>query len=661
MGTRENKLYDLHSHQNLRNLFETIPEMMGMLTGEDLRFEFVNRSYTYFFGSLPEAATAAEAHKHCPVIVTILKSVYQSGTSAGLKEHPIETEHGLRFFDLTFNARRNQDCKIDGVVFLGTDATQRVLERKKLEDSELRLKQAVRAAKLGFWDYDIEKDVLVWSSEAMEQWGVYKNKGSKKDVYAHLHPDDAPILKQRFDEAVATGKKYQVEVRIVRDDGTLIWVENQGDHVFRDGKVVRVRGTSLDITQRKNAEFQLRQAKELAESANLAKSHFLANVSHEIRNPLGAISGFIKLLKNPELTSLCLKKYVNIIERNADQLLRLVDDILDLSKVEAGKMLVELMEINLPEFLSELGSLMKLRARDKNIQFNLVLVSALPIFIVSDPTRLRQILNNIIGNALKFTDQGGVRLEVSLTGQVLNFTVIDTGLGISAEQKLKLFNPFTQAEASTARKYGGTGLGLTLTQRLCEMLGGTFTLVSSAPGEGSRFLAAVKIDITESSVFLPPDQFPLEVSEPIAIAKREPKLQDMQILVVEDSADNRELIEIILSEAGAQVEFAVDGFEGLKKALARSYHVILMDIQMPKMDGNEVASRLRKEGYTAPIVALTAHAMKEEEERCLSSGFSHFLTKPIHQETMLEMLQGLMLSQPLPLRISDAPPSQLFH
>ena len=319
MDTNADRKNELQTHSNLRSLFETIPEMMGMLSSENHLFEYVNKSYVYFFGYAQLGSSASVGLGNCLEVMNILKSVYQTGVSASLKEHSVKTQHGIRYFDLTFSARRNQISKIDGIIFLGTDVTQRVLARKKLEASETRLRQAVRAAKLGFWEYDIQNDLLSWSSEIMEQWGVFKDRGSKKDVYDRIHPDDAHLLKIKFETAVATGVPYHIEHRIIREDGSQIWVESQGDCVFKGGIAVRVAGTSLDITDRKLVEAQLKLAKDSAEAANEAKTKFLANVSHEIRNPLGAISGFVKLLKNPELSKLTVKNMCpssNVIPNN---------------------------------------------------------------------------------------------------------------------------------------------------------------------------------------------------------------------------------------------------------------------------------------------------------------------------------------------------------
>jgi len=512
--------------------------------------------------------------------------------------------------------------------------------QKRLAESEKRLRQAIRAARLGFWDYDILTDTLVWSQECMEQWDVSIERGSKKDVYERVHPDDAPLMKEAFERAMMTGQRYQIEMRVIRTNGDVIWIESQGDCIFESGRAVRVTGTSLDITQRKCTEAQLRLAKIAAEEANAAKTQFLANMSHEIRTPLGAIIGFLGLLKNKNLSRTTFQNYLAVIERNSDQLLRLVDDILDLSKVEAGRMLIEKTDIDLPEFLSEIASLMNFRAKERGIEFKLIPKSALPASILADSTRIRQILGNIVGNAIKFTDHGSVSLEVEYENQDLSFTVTDTGLGLSPEQRERLFRPFSQADASTSRRFGGTGLGLILTKRLCETMGGHFTLVHSEVGVGSQFKASIRIEVKPDVLFIEASKISLELTDFPGEARHEPRLTGMRVLVVEDSPDNRELIEILLTQAGAIVDLAQDGQDGVQKALEHSYNVVLMDIQMPNLDGHQAAQALRARGYRSPLVALTAHAMKEEQERCILSGFTNFLSKPIQYEMMLKTLEN---------------------
>lgn len=378
-----------------------------------------------------------------------------------------------------------------------------------------------------------------------------------------------------------------------------------------------------------------------AERANLAKTAFLANMSHEIRTPLGAIMGFVSLLKDDDTTSSEAANYLDTIERHSHHLLRIVDDILDLTKVESGKMSVDLSEFSLTQFLAEFSSFAGLKARENGLSFELKVETLLPDKIVCDPTRLRQILSNTVGNAVKFTEKGKVELHVLYADGTLRLTVTDTGKGISREQRANLFQAFAQVDSSSTRKFGGTGLGLLLTKKLCEALGGDFNLLKSKIGKGSTFEAVVPVTVPETSKFVSVQGMELRAPAEFAVAPP-PDLSKLKILLVEDSPDNQILIKLMLGKVGITLDIASNGKSGVSASMSKSYDVILMDIQMPIMDGHEAARTLRANHYTKPIVALTAHAMREERERAEASGFSHFLTKPINRKNLIDLLEVLM-------------------
>lgn len=399
-----------------------------------------------------------------------------------------------------------------------------------------------------------------------------------------------------------------------------------------------------DIQQREEIERELKaatvaaeHAKAIALDASQSKSQFLANMSHEIRTPLGAITGFLDLMKSPSNSAEDLKEYIAVIERNSVQLMRVIDDILDLSKVEAGKLLIEDVEVSLAELLWDVSALLGFKAREKGVLYSLKFNTPIPERIISDATRIRQILVNVLGNAIKFTSAGRINLDVYFEDETLGFVVTDSGKGISLDEREHLFKPFMQADLSTTRKFGGTGLGLVLTRNLCRQMGGDFVLVQSQPGRGSTFKATVKTKIAPGSELIatqnlvprnPPTQIDLEAGH----------LNGMRVLVVEDSPDNQALLSILLKKMGAEIDLASDGREGVANALSNDYDIVLMDVQMPFMDGHEATRTLRAKGYTAPIIALTAHAMKEERDRTIASGFSDFLSKPIDRAHLVRVL-----------------------
>ena len=406
------------------------------------------------------------------------------------------------------------------------------------------------------------------------------------------------------------------------------------------------RFSELDHERVQAQTAEIEATRNEAEKANFAKTSFLANMSHEIRTPLGAIMGFIDLLRDDGLSESEIREYLGVIDRNSHHVLRIIDDILDLTKVEAGKMVIEKMEFSLVEFLAEFASLVGFKARENGIAFEFGADTPVPDNIISDPTRLRQILSNIVSNAIKFTEKGRVELVVSYHDKHLEFRVTDTGRGITDDQRRGLFQAFSQADSSTTRKFGGTGLGLVLTKKLSQALGGDFDLVESEIGKGSIFEASIPIELPNQAALVPIKKFRMI---PAPDDADHANLKNFNVLVVEDSPDNQMLLRMILKKVGSKVTIANDGLEGVERARAKHYDVILMDIQMANLDGHEATRELRSKGYTGPIVALTAHAMKEERERSVKSGFSHFLTKPIDRKSLLDLLEVLKSSADLRL------------
>ncbi len=416
-------------------------------------------------------------------------------------------------------------------------------------------------------------------------------------------------------------------------------------HEFIDEGISEAAGryAEIEIGFHASQKREIEATKHIAEQANLAKSSFLANMSHEIRTPLGAIMGFIDLLKDTGLDQEETAKYLGIIDRNSQHLLRIIDDILDLTKVEAGKMVIENLEFSLIQFMADFSSLAGMKARENGITFKFTASTLLPELIISDPTRLRQILSNVVGNAIKFTENGGVELSAAYKDGQLEFRVIDTGRGITKEQRAGLFQAFSQADPSTTRKFGGTGLGLILTKNLSQALGGDFVLVESELGKGSTFAASIKVKTPENVKLVPLRAVRIAPDKDLSIDPSNLDLAGLDILLVEDSPDNQFLIQKMLTKTGARITLANNGAEGVKFAQAHDYNVILMDIQMPVMDGHQAVQALRNNGYAGPVIALTAHAMKEERERAICSGFTYFLTKPIHRKNLFEIL-GLLRS-----------------
>ncbi|WP_324950500.1 PAS domain S-box protein [Oligoflexus sp.] len=430
-----------------------------------------------------------------------------------------------------------------------------------------------------------------------------------------------------------------------RKDGSIFPIHLAVGEYAQDG-LRKFTGIVHDITARKEVEAQLTLAKEAAEDANRAKSSFLANMSHEIRTPLGVILGFTDLLLDPDATAADRGKFIATIKRNGKVLARIIDDVLDLSKVEAGKLEVERVEVSLPHLVSDVVDLLEHSAQEKGLLLEVQSDGPIPQNIISDPTRLRQILINIMGNAIKFTDQGYIRLTLKLLRKseglqenTLAFNIKDTGKGIATNHQGLLFQPFSQGDHSTTRKFGGTGLGLVLSQRLARLLGGDVLLSHSILGVGSTFTVIVSAGPLMGVNYIADFALrSIDVTATRPLPPHKDALCGIHVLLVEDMRDNQILIKRFLSHSGVAVETASDGFEGLEKALQGEYDVILMDMQMPRLDGYEAASILRRKGFKKPIIALTAHAMKEERERSLQAGCDDHLTKPISPTMLVETI-----------------------
>jgi signal transduction histidine kinase/HPt (histidine-containing phosphotransfer) domain-containing protein len=408
---------------------------------------------------------------------------------------------------------------------------------------------------------------------------------------------------------------------------------------------------------------ELARARDDLHAANRAKSDFLANMSHEIRTPMTAILGYADMLLDPETSATDRVDHVRVIRHHGEHLLTILNDILDFSKIEAGKLSVENIDVDPRQIVGDVLSLMRVRAMEKKLKLFVTYATPIPQTIKSDPTRLRQILINLVGNSIKFTEAGSVQLVLGLTSEKaheprLEISVIDTGIGMTPEQAKNVFTPFQQADTSTTRRFGGTGLGLTICRRLAAMLGGDITLQTQA-GKGSCFGVTICTGDLNGVPLLQGEYEAIKPQE--ALTQSPPTVQfSGRVLLAEDGIHNQRAISFYLKKAGVEVAVAPNGriaCEMAIKALAANpFDVILMDMQMPEMDGYEAAMSLRQQGYTRPIIALTAHAMSHDRDRCIKAGCTDYLAKPIDRKQLIATLGTYLKLATSPPETTATPP-----
>jgi PAS domain S-box-containing protein len=565
---------------------------------------------------------------------------------------------GQAFFDGEGQSRR-------AVRVVGT--LMDITERKRAEDELRSREQLLRAffdnLTVGTAQVDLDGNFLEVNDRYCQITGYSRDVLLTMNRRDLIHPDDWPADQVKL-VPLHQGQlpSCEVEQRYVRKDGAVIWVQ-----VYRallraaDGRPLRVAGVVQDITARKEAEIaaeaarrSAEQAKAAAEAANQAKSQFLAHMSHELRTPMNSILGMTELVLQEPLTPM-IRDCLQTVKDSADTLLVLINEVLDLSRIEAGALLLDAKPFRLRPLLDDALKAVALRASEKGLQLACHAAPDVPEWLVGDALRLRQILVNLLGNAVKFTERGEVVLRVSLESARaeqarLRFAVSDTGIGIASEDQVRIFAPFTQADPSSTRRFGGSGLGLAIVSRLVDMLGGQVELESQL-GKGSTFsftVAFLEKPISPSGV-APAIAQAVEGTAREGMTPRYPSTQtaarSLRVLLAEDTPANQKLAVRILSRRGHVVEVAQNGLEAVQRLSAAPFDVVLMDVQMPVMDGFQATGEIRRLRLPAkariPIIAMTAHALKGDQERCLAAGMDAYISKPIDSQELIALVERL--------------------
>ncbi|MDR2301276.1 MAG: PAS domain-containing protein [Deltaproteobacteria bacterium] len=535
------------------------------------------------------------------------------------------------------------------------DVTKLKHTEQTLEEKNDQLELIFKAARIGAWDWDVAKGVINFNDVYLDMLGYKPEEisGTIEEWESFVHPDELESTNAALDRALlGHDDMYAKEIRMRHKDGHYVWTYDFGRVVTRDenGVALRMIGGHFDFDDKKKMEFEfnvmqqqereLKLARDLAEESTRAKSEFLANMSHEIRTPMNAIIGLTHLVLETDLSSQ-QHDYISRTQVASENLLRIINDILDFSKIEAGKLEMEETEFNLSDILNSMVDILGVRAKEKGLEFVLNLDKNAPLTLLGDPVRLGQILNNLVSNALKFTSEGRVTVSVSEDEKTdldtkLHFEVADTGIGMTAEQKNCLFTPFTQADTSTTRKYGGTGLGLTISKRLAEMMGGQIWC-HSEPGRGSTFGFTAKFKLNKDGSLKPRV---IKKREKITNKELLRPIEGSKILLAEDNEVNQLVASRILNNAGFVVDIAKNGLEAVEMVQKTKYDLVLMDIQMPEMDGLTASKTIRAlKGFAElPIVAMTAHAMSGDRELSLSAGMNDHVSKPIDISELFDAL-----------------------
>ena len=639
------------SENELRLIMDSVPTLIAFVDS-DCRYRRVNETYERWFGLAREEI---EGRHIGEVLGEAAWKAIQPHAERALTgeivtfEEELPLRGGPRWLHATYTPERDESGRVCGFVVHSADIGERRRMEEALREGQQRF-QTVADFTYAWEDWRAADGQFLYCSPACDRITGYSRDEFLQDPSLFdriIHPDDRARVEAHHGEAHACPTECELEFRIVRRDGQERWIGHVCQPVIDvpQGRPQGRRASNRDITERKQAEQTLQQAKADAERANHAKSRLLAYVSHDLRTPTSAVLGMVDLalLRTTEPTA---KDFLQTAKDSADLLLALLNDLLDSARIESGKLIeLDAAPFSLRRVLEQTTRVLTVRASQKGISFSCCIPPEVPDWLVGDRVRLRQILLNLAGNGIKFTEQGEVAVSVRVESQsveeaCLEFAVRDTGIGIPPADMERIFQPFAQANPSTSRRSEGTGLGLTISASLAAAMGGRIW-VESEPEQGSTFHFTVRLPLAKER----PAQ-PEAGSEVFA-----PAMSILRVLLVEDNPANQKLAAFILKERGHTVEIAGSGRRALRMAQETHYDVILMDVEMPGMDGLETtaAIRARENGEgRVPIIAMTAHAMKGDRQRCLEAGMDGYLSKPVDGRVMIALVESLAAGKTIP-------------
>ena len=559
-----------------------------------------------------------------------------------VQEYRLQKKDGSTFPAIAYSIPIIKKSHTVGLRGIFLDISERKRTELALKESENKFRGLAEKSLVGIYIVQDWKFKYV-NPRFAEMFGYSVEEMTlKKGLKDIVQPDDWPKIEEGLQEKLTCPiESLYYEIRGITKKGDLVHIDVFGSITAYESKPAVV-GTALDITQRKHIEDDLIRAKEAAEAGAKAKSEFLANMSHEIRTPMNAVIGMISLILETDLNQE-QKEYLETIRNSGQALLAIISDILDFSRIESGKIDLECQPLHIQTCIEEAVNLISPLALQKGLKLHYALKGPIPGTISGDASRICQVLVNLLSNAVKFTEDGEIEVQAEaseLTNDFyeIHFSVRDTGIGISVEASGRLFQPFSQADASTSRKYGGTGLGLAISKRLVELMGGRIW-VESEVGLGSTFHFTIRAN---ESASLP------KKAKPALINQDEPiKAKDLRILLAEDNPVNRRMAILILKKMGYEADSVANGIEVLRALERQTYDLILMDVQMPEMDGLEVTREIRRRWSSdgPRIVALTAHAILGDKEKCLEAGMDDYLCKPINLEDLKATLERASYDQ----------------